>query len=116
MESVEIANLKPGQVVTLEFGNKEAVLTKLDEPRKFNMEDWFEDEVEVYILEDVIEEDEALHYAREAGVTLSEALAQDQNVFGAERTSWDFLGRTVDGIEMEEEEEEEEEAEEEGEE
>ncbi|MBF0371160.1 MAG: hypothetical protein HQL52_17055 [Magnetococcales bacterium] len=108
MESIEVAKIKIGQTVTLEFGNKEAILTKLEEPNKFNVEDWFYDEEEIYILESVIEEDEPLHYTREAFTgSLEEALKADEGLFGNDRKLQNFLGRTVDGIEMEEEEEEE---------
>ncbi len=106
MESIEISKLKPGQTVTLEFGNKEAILTKLEDPRKFKLEDWYEDEREVYLLEDVIEEDEPLHYSLEPMESLDSALRADRGKFGKDRKVLDFLGRTVDGIEMEEEEEE----------
>lgn len=107
MESVEIAQLKPGQKVTLEFGEKEVILTKLKEPRKFSMEDWFEDEAEVFILEDLIEEDKPLHYSLESVANPAEALAGDKGLFGVKANVSDFLGRVVGGIEMEEEEEEE---------
>lgn len=108
MESVEIAKLRPDQTVTLEFGNKEVILTKLEEPRKFKMEDWFEDEMEVYILEDTIEEDEPLHYSLEPFEDPSVLLNKNKDLFGVKRGVHDFLGRVVGGIEMEEEEEEEE--------
>ncbi|MBF0621538.1 MAG: hypothetical protein HQL54_06385 [Magnetococcales bacterium] len=105
MESIEIATLKTGQTFTLEFGNKEAIMTKLDEPKKFNVEDWFEEEGEVYLIEDVIEEDEPLHYSLEPLTGDPKALIEkDKAIFGAKKKVWDFLGRTVDGIEMEEEE------------
>nr|CRH08155.1 Conserved protein of unknown function [Candidatus Magnetococcus massalia] len=107
---VNISELKTGQQVTLEFGNREAILTKLDEPQKFTMEDWFEDEeVEVYIVEDQIEEDEPLHYAYEP-MSLEEGNKRNEGKFGKDLVMFDFFGRDVDGIEMEEEEEEEEEA------
>ncbi len=109
MESIEVAKIKVGQTVTLEFGNREAVLTKLEEPRKFKMEDWFdEEEVEVFILEDVIEEDEPLHYSRTPVADFQAVLEADKQRFGVARELGDFLGRVVDGIEMEEEEEAEE--------
>lgn len=107
MESVEIAQLKPGHKVTLEFGEKEVVLTKLEEPRKFNMEDWFEDETEVFILEDVIEEDKPLHYSLEPVANPTAMLASNKGVFGIKTNISDFLGRVVGSIEMEETEEEE---------
>ncbi|MBF0415824.1 MAG: hypothetical protein HQL78_11830 [Magnetococcales bacterium] len=112
MESVEIAKLRPDQTVTLEFGNKEVILTKLEEPRKFKMEDWFEDEAEIYILEDVIEEDEPLHYSLEPCDDPVKLLNKNKDLFGVKSGVRDFLGRVVGGIEMEEEEEEEEEKEE----
>lgn len=113
MESVEIAQLKPGHKVTLEFGEKEVILTKLEEPRKFNMEDWFEDETEIFILEDVIEEDEPLHYSLEPVVNPTAMLASNKGVFGVKTNVFDFLGRVVGGIEMEEDDEEEDEGEDE---
>jgi hypothetical protein len=66
------------------------------------MEDWFEDEVEVYILEGRIEEDEPLHYAFEP-MTLEEGKRRNQGKFGKDLVMFDFLGREVEGIEMEEE-------------
>ncbi|HIJ86007.1 MAG: hypothetical protein HW380_3918 [Magnetococcales bacterium] len=107
MESVEIAKLKPGQAVTLEFGNKEVILTRMEEPRKFKMEDWFEDEAEVFILEDTIEEDEPLHYSLKPVSDPAGLLARSKGLFGVDSPVRDFLGRVVGGIEMEEEEEEE---------
>lgn len=106
MESVEIAQMQPGQSVTLEFGEKEVILTKLDEPRKFKMEDWFEDETEVFILEDVIEEDAPLHYSLEPVTDPEDLLARNKGLFGVQCGIRDFLGRVVGGIEMEEAEEE----------
>ncbi|MBF0383994.1 MAG: hypothetical protein HQL69_23500 [Magnetococcales bacterium] len=113
MEKIAVADIKVGQSVTLEFGNKEPILTKLEDPRKFKIEDWYEDEERaVYILDDVIEEDEPLHYSFEPFDSLKAGLqAQGGEVFGQNRQVLDFLGRVVDGIEMEEEEEEEVEAE-----
>ncbi|MBF0624941.1 MAG: hypothetical protein HQL82_09045 [Magnetococcales bacterium] len=107
MESIEVAKIKPNQTVTLEFGNKEAILKKISEPNKFTMEDWFEDEAEIFILEPVIEEDAPLHYTFEpVSVDFQQALAADARNFGADKRIRDFLGRPVGGIEMEEEEEE----------
>ena len=104
MESIEIAKIKPGQSMTLELGDKEPILTKLDGSHHFKLEDWYEEEREIYIVENVIQEDEPLHYSFESlgdnpGVTLQ----QDQGKFGKNRKILDFLGRTVDSIEMEEE-------------
>lgn len=108
MESIEVSKIKVGQSVTLEFGNKEPILTKLEEPRKFKMEDWYEEERAVYILEEVIEEDEPLHFSFEPFDSLQAGLkANFGNTFGQNLKVMDFLGRVVDGIEMEEEEEEE---------
>ena len=108
MESIEIAKVKPGQSVTLEFGDKEPILTKLDGLRHFKLEDWYEEEREIYIVEDIIQEDEPLHYSFESlGDNPGAILQQDQGKFGKARKILDFLGRTVDSIEMEEEEEEE---------
>ena len=107
MESIEIAKIKPGQSVTLEFGNKEPILTKLEEPNKFTLADWYDDEErEVYILDEVIAEDEPLRYSFKPMDSLDAALRADRGKFGKDRNLMDFLGRTVDGIEMEEEEEE----------
>ncbi|MBF0188539.1 MAG: hypothetical protein HQL50_11510 [Magnetococcales bacterium] len=106
MERVEIAKLKTGQQLTLELGDKEAILTKLDAPKKFNMEDWKPDEVEIYILEDVIEEDEPLHYMlEEPDGSLEAMLKMDENNFGVNKRVFSFFNREVEGIEMEEEEE-----------
>jgi hypothetical protein len=104
---INISELKPGQKFTLDIANHEAILTKLEEPRKFTMEDWFEDEVEIYILDDRIEEDEPLHYAFEP-MTLEEGKRRNAGKFGKDLVMFDFLGREVEGIEMEEEEDEEE--------
>ncbi|MBF0454870.1 MAG: hypothetical protein HQL72_08675 [Magnetococcales bacterium] len=106
MENIEVAKIKVGQSVTLEFGNKEPILTKLEEPNKFKMEDWYEEEREVYILEDVIEEDEPLHFSFEPFADLASGLKADGGGFGQNKKVLDFLARPVDGIEMEEEEEE----------
>jgi hypothetical protein len=104
---INISELKTGQKFTLDIANHEAILTKLEEPHKFTMEDWFEDEVEVYIIEDRIEEDEPLHYAFEP-MTLEEGKRRNAGKFGKDLVMYDFLGRVVEGIEMEEEEDEEE--------
>jgi hypothetical protein len=102
-EIVTISELKPGQKFTLDIANHEAIFTKLEEPRKFSVEDWFEDEVEIYILDDRIEEDEPLHYAFEP-MTLEEGKRRNKGKFGKDLVMHDFLGRVVEGIEMEEEE------------
>jgi hypothetical protein len=107
---INVSELKTGQKFTLEFGNPEPIFTKLEEPKKFTMEDWFEDEVEVYIIEDKIEEDEPLHYAFEP-MTLEEGMKRNEGKFGKYLVMRDFFGRVVSGIEMSEEEEETEEAE-----
>ncbi|MBF0145741.1 MAG: hypothetical protein HQL84_07440 [Magnetococcales bacterium] len=107
MESVDIASIKPGTKITLEFGNKEVILTRLEEPRKFTMEDWFEEEAEIYLLEDTIEEDEPLHYSLEPVTDPKMVLSRNEGAFGIKSDIRDFLGRVVGGIEMEEEEEEE---------
>ena len=105
---INISELKTGQKFTLEFGSREPIFTKLEEPHKFTMEDWFEDEVEVYIIEEQIKEDELLHYAFEP-MSLQEGKQRNEGKFGKDLVMYDFLGRVVEGIEMEEEEEEEEE-------
>jgi len=102
---ITIENLKPGQKFTLDMGLREVIFTKLEEPKKFTMEDWFDDEVEIYIMEDKIEEDEPLHYAFE-NMTLEEGLKKNEGKFGKNLIMYDFIGRVVEGIEMEEEEEE----------
>ena len=104
-DGIIISELKTGQKFTLELGNLEATFTKLEEPKKFMMEDWLEGEVEVYIMEDKIEEDEPLHYAFEP-MTLEEGMKRNEGKFGKFLVMYDFLGREVEGIEMEEEEEE----------
>ncbi|MCP5351817.1 MAG: hypothetical protein H6926_01315 [Chromatiales bacterium] len=105
---VNIADLKPGQKLTIDIANHEVILTKLDEPGKFHVEDWFPDEAEIYILEEQIEEDAGLHYAFKP-MTLEEGLKANEGKFGQNRVIWDFLGREVEGIEMEEEEDDDEE-------
>lgn len=107
MDSIEVTKVKVGQSFTLEFGNKEAILTKLEDPCKFKLEDWYEEEREIYLLEEVIEEDEPLHFSFEPFKNLEEGLKADAGKFGQDRRIQDFLGRVVDGIEMEEEDEEE---------
>ena len=102
---INISELKTGQKFTLDIANHEVILTKLEEPKKFTIEDWFEDESEIYILEDQIEEDEPLHYAF-APMSLQEGKALNQGKFGKNLVMYDFLGRVVEGIEMEEETEE----------
>jgi hypothetical protein len=109
-EVVTVSELKTGQKFTLDIANHEAIFTKLEEPGKFSVEDWFEEEVEIYILDDRIEEDEPLHYAFEP-MTLEEGKRRNKGKFGKDLVMFDFLGRVVEGIEMEEEEEEQEEAE-----
>ena len=112
MESIEIAKIAPGQSVTLEFGDTEVILTKLDGLRHFKLEDWYDEEREIYLVEDVIQEDELLHYSFESfGDDPGMILRQDQGKFGKDRVILDFLARPVGSIEMEEEEEEEEEEE-----
>lgn len=101
---INISELKIGQKLTVDIGNHEVVLTKLDEPHKFNMEDWLPEEAEVYILDDKIEEDQPLHYAFEP-MTLVEGMKRNEGKFGKDLVMRDFLGRVVEGIEMDEEEE-----------
>lgn len=108
MESIDVAALKPGQTFTLELGDKEAILTKLDAPRKFNVEDFYPDETEIFVLTPVIEEDELVHYSLEDIPSLEEGLKRNEGKFGKDLVVLNFLNRPVDGIEMEEEEEEEE--------
>ena len=111
MDSIDIAALKPGQTFTLELGDKEAILTKLEGPRKFKVEDFFPDEKNIYILTPVIEEDEIVQYAFSDYPSLEAAEKANQGKFGKDRVLFDFLNRPVGGIEMEEEEEEDDEAE-----
>ena len=108
---INISELKTGQKFMLEFGNPEPIFTKLEEPNKFTMEDWFEDEVEVYIVEDKIEEDKPLHYAFEP-MTLEEGMKSNEGKFGKYLVMRDFFNRVVSSIEMLEEEKEEKEADE----
>ncbi len=103
---INISELKTGQKVTLEIGSLEPILTKLDEPRKFLMEDWGEDEKEIYIIEDKIEEDEPLHWAYRP-MTLEEGTKLNEGKFGKFLEMYDFFGRDVEGFEIEEPEEEE---------
>ncbi|MEO5377047.1 MAG: hypothetical protein H7832_04585 [Magnetococcus sp. DMHC-6] len=110
MESIEVAKIRIGQTLTLEFGNKEAILTKMEGPQQFNLEEWYpEEEREIYILEDVIAEDEPLHYSFEPILDPTLDLESLKGTFGINRRVFDFLGRTVSSIETDEEEEEEEE-------
>ena len=102
--TINISELKTGQQLTLDIWSHEVVLTKLDEPHKFSMVDWFEDEAEVYIIEDQIKEDEPLHYASEP-MSLQEGKQRNESKFGKDLVMHDFLGRVVEGIEMEDEEE-----------
>ena len=99
---IDISELKTGQKFTLDMGLREVVFTKLEEPKKFSMEDWFEKTVDVYIMEDRIEEDEPLHYAYEP-MTLAEGTERNKGKFGKDLVMWDFIGRVVEGIEMDEE-------------
>ena len=101
---INISELKTGQQFTLDICSHEVILTKLDEPHKFSMEDWFEAKAEVYIMEDQIEEDKPLHYAFEP-MSLQEGKQRNEGKFGKDLVMCDFLGRVVDGIEMEDEEE-----------
>ncbi len=101
---INISELKTGQQLTLDISSHEVILTKLEEPHKFNMEDWFEDEREVYIIEDQIEEEGPLHYAFEP-MSLQEGMKRNEGKFGKDLVMYDFLGRMVEGIEMEEEDE-----------
>ncbi|MEO5345536.1 MAG: hypothetical protein H7834_04040 [Magnetococcus sp. YQC-9] len=105
MESIEVAKIKPGQSITLEFGNKSPILTRLDEPRKFTMEEWYPEEREIYVLDEEIAEDEPVRYAFDPELTLDD-LEEDRKRFGQERRIFDFLGRVVGSIEGDEEEEE----------
>jgi hypothetical protein len=100
---INIPELKTGQKLTLDVCSHEVILTKLEESHKFTMEDWFEDEVEVYIIEEQIKEDELLHYAFEP-MSLQEGKQRNEGKFGKDLVMYDFLGRVVEGIEMEEEE------------
>jgi hypothetical protein len=101
---IDISQLQTGQKFTLDMGIREVVFTKLEEPKKFSMEDWFENTVNVYIMEDRIEEDEPLHYAYQP-MSLAEGMERNKGKFGKDLVMWDFIGRVVEGIEMEEEEE-----------
>ncbi|MBF0626702.1 MAG: hypothetical protein HQL91_00625 [Magnetococcales bacterium] len=112
MESIEIEKIQPGQSVTLEFGNKSPILTRLDAPRHFKLEDWYPEECEIYLLDDVLAEDEPVRYSFDATATLDD-LEADQKRFGEQRRIHDFLGRVVGSIESEDIEEEDEEEEEE---
>lgn len=103
-DKIEIANLKVGQKFTLELGDKEPIFTKMEEPKQFNIEDWFPDERVIYLLEDVIEEEKPLHYMLEAGHDLAAWEKANKGMFGVNRTGGDFLGHSVEGIELEDEE------------
>ncbi|RLA41606.1 MAG: hypothetical protein DRR42_24495 [Gammaproteobacteria bacterium] len=100
---INIAELKTGQKFTLEFGTPEPTFTKLEEPQKFTMGDWFQNEVEVYIIEDKIAVDEPLHYAFEP-MTMEEGMKRNEGKFGKDLVMRDFFNRAVESIEMLEEE------------
>jgi len=106
---INISELETGQKFTLDMGIREVTFTKLAEPKKFLMEDWFDDEVEIYIMEEQIEEDEALHYAYKP-MSLAEGMELNKGKFGKNLVMYDFIGRVVEGIEMEEDDKEEEES------
>ncbi|MBF0165951.1 MAG: hypothetical protein HQL97_14540 [Magnetococcales bacterium] len=108
MESIEVAKIKPGQSLTLDFGNKTPIITRLDEPRQFTLEEWYPEERAIYILDEEIAEDEPLRYALDPEVTLDD-LEEDHKQFGEGRRIFDFLGRVVGGIEGDEEDEDDEE-------
>ncbi|MBF0611718.1 MAG: hypothetical protein G8345_02725 [Magnetococcales bacterium] len=110
MDSIEVAKIKPGQSLTLTFGEKEVTLTRLDEPGKFNAEGWFEEEQEIYLLDENIEEDELLHYSLTPMPDPVRAIQLDKDRFGINKVVYNFLNRPVEGIEMDEEEEEDDEA------
>ncbi len=101
---INVSELKTGQQFTVDIAGHEVIMTKLDEPQKFRLEDWFEDERDVYIIEDKIEEEEPLHYAFQP-MTLLEGKQRNEGKFGKNLVMFDFLGREVEGIEMEEEDE-----------
>ncbi len=103
-DAVQIAELKTGQQLSLDIGSREVVLTKLEEPHRFRMDGWFPEEKAVYIMQDQIEEDQPLHYAFEP-MTLEEGMKRNEGKFGKNLVMYDFLGREVEGIEMEEEDE-----------
>jgi len=96
---ITISELKTGDKFTLDMSLREVVFTKLAEPKKFLMEDWFEDEREVYLMEDQIEEDEPLHYAYSL-MTLEEGMKANEGKFGKNLVMFDFVGRVVESIEM----------------
>ena len=96
---ITISELKTGDKFTLDMSLREVVFTKLAEPKKFLMEDWFEDEREVYLMEDQIEEDEPLHYAY-SPMTLDEGMKANEGKFGKNLVMFDFVGRVVESIEM----------------
>lgn len=106
---INIAELKTGQQFTLDFGVSEVDFTKLEEPKKFKMKGWLPRTTEVYIMEDQIEEDEPLHYAYEP-MSLEEGMKRNEGKFGKNLVMYDFIGRVVEGIEMDDEEDAEEEA------
>lgn len=106
---VEVAKVKIDTVITLEFGDRTATLTKLEHPNKFNCEEWFDEEREIYILDETIEEDEPLHWSDAPVADLEAALAAEAGSFGVNRKLGYFLDRTVDSMEVEEPEDEDEE-------
>lgn len=115
MESVVVAKIKPGQSVTLTFGEKEVILTKINEPAHFKIEDWFTEEEEIYLLDPVIAEERLLHFSRYPADNPAGEIEANRKRFGAHRTVCNFQARPVESIESEDLEEEEEEEEGEGE-
>ncbi len=98
---IDISKLKTGQQLTVDICSHEVILTKLEEPHKFTMKDWFEKKWEVYIIEDQIEEAKPLHYAF-GPMSLQEGMKRNKDKFGKDLVMYDFLSRAVEGIEMEE--------------
>lgn len=105
MDSIEVAKIKPGQSVTLTFGEKDVTLTRLEEPGKFNAEGWFEDEQEIYLLNDTIEEEALLHYSLTPMPDPQRAIELGSTQFGINKVVYNFLNRPVESLEMDEEEE-----------
>lgn len=70
---IDISELKTGQQLTLDIASREVILAKLEEP---------------------------LHYAFKP-MSLQEGMKRNEGKFGKDLVMYDFLGRPMEGIEME---------------
>lgn len=110
MDSIEVAKIKQGQEVTMTFGEKDITLTRLDEPGKFTLAGWYEEEEkEIYLLDPTIEEEAILHYSLTPVTNPQQTMELDNSQFGINKVVLSFFNRPVESLEMEEDEEEEDE-------